>query len=525
MLCRHDLPERNLILKNNKRWGFLQSRVQPVDRILTAQSTTVKILSGLLGAICVIAGFGLSRISRGEETKPILQPSLRTSAIAKLVTSAGSGDNLGHAFPLAKELIFEGAPQGLSGLTAFEENAVFVYAAAVIPNSMIAGESGTHRLLRRIIFLRPSALVVDDEVVGVGPAEAAEWRAYSRQAAQITGRKIAFTEGGVKLWCETLTPRRFAIRLLPNPVAFGSSEELGVEISSQQEPKGSARFLNVFTVGEPGRGEPEITSRVNSKGDELILKLVAQGKLFEVSLPSLEHNSGSISVMTLGGKPLLEARLFPSGILPHDAEGIRLLTEWDEDYRRTKPPPWDIGKAANELKEVVENGTVKKCRAVDLCCGTGTDAIFLASKGFDVTAVDISPAALVQAQQKAQQAGVSVRWVLADVLAPPSMQSFDFLYDRGCYHVVRNQNREAYLASVDRLSHPASKFLLLAARRDSESVPGIGEGVTEQELLFDFQSLFDVVWLRQNRLEANRPGGLGPPGWGALFQRKPGVGQ
>ena len=61
------------------------------------------------------------------------------------------------------------------------------------------------------------------------------------------------------------------------------------------------------------------------------------------------------------------------------------------------PALWDIGRPADELQKVVAGGKIGSCRVVDMCCGSGTDAIYLASKGFDVTAIDVAPTALGQA--------------------------------------------------------------------------------------------------------------------------------
>ena len=485
---------------------------------------TESILLSLLLAISVTTGFGRSGQELGDQPLPILQPSIHTSAIAKLAALSRAAGNLGFAFPAARELVFGGLLRDSPSLTAFEENSPFVYAAGVISGSggnpkIGNGPGETPRLLRRIIFLRPSALVVDDEVFASGSSERVAWRLYSQEMPRVTGRKVAISEGKIKLSCETLLPRRISSRLGPRPTAGTVSGRYVVEITPPENSQ-PTRFLNVFSVGEPGRVGPAVYSTIASKNGDLLLSVSSQGRVFHLELPSLASGPGRIAVTLVGGEPQLVYRPFASGVLPHDPEGIRLLAQWDDDYRGKKPPLWDIGKASSELKEVVENGAVKQGRAVDLCSGTGTDAVFLASRGFDVTAIDISPTALTQAQQKAQTAGVSVRWVLADVLAPPSLEPFDFLYDRGCYHVVRNQNRDAYLETLHRLSRPRSKFLLLAARRDDESMRGSSEGVTEQELRFDFQALFEVLWLHENRLEANRPGGLGPPGWAALLLRK-----
>src|SRR5205823_544339 len=100
-------------------------------------------------------------------------------------------------------------------------------------------------------------------------------------------------------------------------------------------------------------------------------------------------------------------------------------------------------------------------KALDLGCGMGTNAIYLASKGFEVTAVDVSPTALSLAEQKARKAGVKVRWLLADVAALPDLGTFDLLFDRGCYHWLRKQNLAGYLEAIRRCSHPGTRLLLM----------------------------------------------------------------
>jgi hypothetical protein len=110
-----------------------------------------------------------------------------------------------------------------------------------------------------------------------------------------------------------------------------------------------------------------------------------------------------------------------------------------------------------------------------------------------------------------------VRWILADVTAPPKLGPFDFIYDRGCYHNVRDQSLESYLETVHQFSHPGTKLLVLSARRDAQSPAG-SSGVSEEELRFDFSPFFDVEWLREIVLESNELN-VKAPGWSALLRR------
>jgi len=276
--------------------------------------------------------------------------------------------------------------------------------------------------------------------------------------------------------------------------------------------------LQVLRASAGGPENSQVHSELITKGDEPEIIISTASRVFRLNLPPPSEGAGEIAISIAGGKTLLENRPLPSGILPHGPEGSGLLERWDADYRASSPPAWDIGRPADELKKAVSDGTVRKCRAVDLCCGSGSDAIYLARQGFDVTAIDVAPTALSQAEQKARRAGASVRWVLADVLKPPSLEPFDFIYDRGCYHVVRDQNLAAYLETVRGLSRPGTQILLLAARRDGQAPNEGAEGVTEEELRFDFLPLFNLESLREIRLESNRPG-TGPPGWSALLRR------
>src|SRR5438105_1095757 len=92
---------------------------------------------------------------------------------------------------------------------------------------------------------------------------------------------------------------------------------------------------------------------------------------------------------------------------------------WEERYTTGEPPPWDTGRVSPELIRRVAEFQIAPCRAVELGCGTGTNSVWLAQQGFDVTAIDISPTALDLARQRAADAGVAVRFVAADVTALP----------------------------------------------------------------------------------------------------------
>src|SRR5260370_36573399 len=64
-------------------------------------------------------------------------------------------------------------------------------------------------------------------------------------------------------------------------------------------------------------------------------------------------------------------------------------------------------------------------RVLDLPCGQGRHAIELASRGYDVTGVDLSPFMLKVAEERARAAGVRARWLAGDMRAPIAGEKFD----------------------------------------------------------------------------------------------------
>ena len=136
---------------------------------------------------------------------------------------------------------------------------------------------------------------------------------------------------------------------------------------------------------------------------------------------------------------------------------MKLFYDWMYRYSRA---PWDLG-ARKELVEVVESRRVKPCKAIDLGCGTASNAIFLAQHGFDVTGTDYSPASIALCQQRGAAAGVTVNWIEDDLTDLKRVHgSFDFLVDWGVYDDLTQPDRQAYLRNVLPLTHSHSRFLI-----------------------------------------------------------------
>ena len=193
---------------------------------------------------------------------------------------------------------------------------------------------------------------------------------------------------------------------------------------------------------------------------------------------------------------------------------------WDERYEKGDTP-WDTGQPSSELQRVIAEAAIAPCRAIDLGCGTGTNAVWLAQQGFDVTAVDVSPRAVEMARRRAEAAGVRAHFLVADLTRPPPELAgpFDFLFDRGCYHVVRREDVTAYAEALRRLTRPGALGLVLAGNAREPHDPG-PPVVTEEQIRSELGTLFEIVRLREFRFDQVEGCGAQFLGWSCLLRRR-----
>jgi SAM-dependent methyltransferase len=146
--------------------------------------------------------------------------------------------------------------------------------------------------------------------------------------------------------------------------------------------------------------------------------------------------------------------------------------------------PWDSGVPPPELTAVVEGpGALTPGRALDLGCGTGTNAIYLASRGWEVTAIDAVGRPLRAARRKAEAAGVTPRFVHGDVTRLPELGvggGHGLVLDLGCFHGVPAGRRDAYAAGVTPAAAPGATFLLFGFAPGAMRIGPLG--VTADEL-------------------------------------------
>jgi SAM-dependent methyltransferase len=139
--------------------------------------------------------------------------------------------------------------------------------------------------------------------------------------------------------------------------------------------------------------------------------------------------------------------------------------------------PWNNMEPPELLVELVESGKVEAGRALDLGCGLGNYAIWLAGKGFDVVGVDASPTAIKIAKRNAKKKKVKCEFVVADLTGewPDLGRQFDFVYDWGLLHHIMPKNRDKYIENVHRVLKPKGKYVSLCFNEKDTAFEGTGK--------------------------------------------------
>ncbi|QLE75564.1 class I SAM-dependent methyltransferase [Streptomyces rectiverticillatus] len=208
---------------------------------------------------------------------------------------------------------------------------------------------------------------------------------------------------------------------------------------------------------------------------------------------------------------------------------------WDGFYEdRSRPVPFFVDKPDENLVSYLDRGLIAPGRALDLGCGPGRNAIHLASRGFEVDAVDLSPAAIAWAEDRSREAGAGVRFRCGDAFALVGEEldgQYDLIYDSGCFHHLPPHRRISYLALLDRALAPGGRFALtcFAAGEMGSEIPDAdlyrqarlhgGLAYSPESLRRIFCDLEEID-LRRMRDEPSESPSFGEPFlWAALFRR------
>ena len=134
---------------------------------------------------------------------------------------------------------------------------------------------------------------------------------------------------------------------------------------------------------------------------------------------------------------------------------------WDASYTADRPAPWDIGRPQPAFIRLADEGLLTG-RVLDAGCGTGENALLAASRGADVTGIDIAPTAIARARAKAAERGLTGRFEVADALDLGRLGlTVDTVIDSGVFHVFEDEDRARYVAGLAGVLRPAGACYLM----------------------------------------------------------------
>lgn len=189
---------------------------------------------------------------------------------------------------------------------------------------------------------------------------------------------------------------------------------------------------------------------------------------------------------------------------------------WNESYASGQLP-WDTGQPEPLLVEFVTSGAVAPGATLEIGAGTGTNAIWMAERGFDVFGVDVSSIAVERAQAKMEGRTLSCRFAVCDILASiPSGGPFQFAFDRGCFHMFDEPGeRQRFAAHIAAVLAPGGLWLSLIGSTEGPLREVGPPRRSAREVTLAIEPALEIIELRSAEFRSH-----GAKAWFCLSRRR-----
>jgi SAM-dependent methyltransferase len=190
---------------------------------------------------------------------------------------------------------------------------------------------------------------------------------------------------------------------------------------------------------------------------------------------------------------------------------------WDASYH-DGPAPWDIGHPQQAIVRLAAEGGIAG-PVLDAGCGTGENALHVASLGLKVLGFDVAETAVAMAREKANESGLEVEFVVADAFHLESLgRSFKTVLDCGLFHTFDGEEQPRYAASLASVTeHDGTAYVLCFSDKGPETGP---HPIRQEQLraAFNPSDGWNVVAIQPDRVET-RFHDNGAPAWLATVKR------
>lgn len=189
---------------------------------------------------------------------------------------------------------------------------------------------------------------------------------------------------------------------------------------------------------------------------------------------------------------------------------------WNESYA-SGHLPWDTGQPEPLLVEFVGSGVVRPGRTLEIGSGTGTNAIWMAERGFEVVGVDVAPLAVERARAKMEGRDLRCRFEAWDILAaPPPGGPFEFVFDRGCFHAFDEAaERQRFAANVAAVLAPEGLWLSMIGSTEGGAREVGPPRRSAGEVVVAIEPVLEIVALRSAEFS-----GHGAKAWLCLSRQR-----
>ena len=192
---------------------------------------------------------------------------------------------------------------------------------------------------------------------------------------------------------------------------------------------------------------------------------------------------------------------------------------FNEHYKEGSAP-WDIGKPDFNLIQVVTITPISPCKALEIGCGTGDNAIWLSQQHFTVVGVDASEIAIEKARDKEAKTNASCTFAVLNFLkSHVEGAPFAFAFDRGCFHTLDSASeRRAFAKQVNRHLGDNGLWLSLIGNADDERLNEGPPKRTAGDIVGAVEPSFEILSLVSTQFETHLP--APPRAWACLMRKR-----
>lgn len=192
---------------------------------------------------------------------------------------------------------------------------------------------------------------------------------------------------------------------------------------------------------------------------------------------------------------------------------------FNEHYKEGSTP-WDIGKPDFNLVQTVTTVPIAPCKALEIGCGTGDNALWLSEQKFVVVGVDTAEIAIAKARDKAAGANAPCIFAVLNILkSDVDGARFGFVFDRGCFHTMdAAEQRQSFAMQVHGHLEESGLWLSLIGNADEQRLAQGPPKLTARDIASAVEPYFEILSLVSSNFEAHLPSP--PRAWVCLMRKR-----